>query len=436
MEILLSKSSMPIIKYIAQLLGWLMNGLYELIDRIGIPNIGIAIILYTIVVYLCMTPLQIKQQKSSKMMSIVQPEISAIQKKYRGKRDQVSQMKMQQEIQSVYSKYGVSMSGNCLPLLIQLPLLFALYQVIYKIPGYISKVYAIFTDLATKLLNTGGIQETLTQFATDNKISNTFSSGVTMTNLTDFLYLLKPTQWTALQSVFSDGQIQSLIQSTAAKSQEVNTFFGINISMSPLDTIKMGASTGKILLVIAAILVPVLAWFSQWLNYKLMPQQVNNASVGDGMQNSMKGMNMIMPIFSAFLCISFSMGIGIYWIAGAAVRCVQQVVINRRLSKLSIEDLIEINRKKQEKKMAKKGYTAQQISQTASKNIKHIDNQRKKVNGNYVDQKEKEAPDYYEKSKNARPDSITARANMVRRYEEKNGKTNGKSGGSNNKKKK
>ena len=112
-----------------------MNGIYIVLDAIGIPNIGLAIIFYTIIVYMLMTPLQVKQQKMSKMMSVVQPEMQKVQKKYQGKRDQASQMKMQEETMAIYQKYGVSPTGSCLPLLIQMPLLFALYQVIYHIPG-------------------------------------------------------------------------------------------------------------------------------------------------------------------------------------------------------------------------------------------------------------------------------------------------------------
>ena len=130
MEILLSVSTTPVIGWIAQLLGWIMNGIYWVLDAISIPNVGIAIILYTIITYLLLTPLQIKQQKMSKMMTIIQPEMQKIQKKYQGKRDQASQMKMQEETMALQQKYGISPMGSCLPMLIQLPILFGLYQVI------------------------------------------------------------------------------------------------------------------------------------------------------------------------------------------------------------------------------------------------------------------------------------------------------------------
>ena len=97
-------------------------------------------------------------------------------------------------------------------------------------------------------------------------------------------------------SAFSD--FKSTIEQTAAQSQRVNMFAGINISESPWDVIQNGIQTGAWLLVIIAVLVPVLAWFTQWLNYKLMPQQAS-ANGQDSMQSSMRTMNTIMPIFSA-----------------------------------------------------------------------------------------------------------------------------------------
>ena len=85
MDIVLSKSTWPIIGWVCQILGWLINGIYFCLEKIGIPNIGIAIILYTIIIYLVLTPLQIKQQKMSKMMSVMQPDLQRIEKKYQNR---------------------------------------------------------------------------------------------------------------------------------------------------------------------------------------------------------------------------------------------------------------------------------------------------------------------------------------------------------------
>ena len=122
----------PIAKYI---LGPILNGIFSLLDLIKLPNVGVAIILFTIVIYLLLLPLTIKQQKFSKLQAKMQPELKAIQDKYKNKKDQDSQMAMNQETQAVYNKYGVSPMGSCVQLLIQMPILFALYRVIYSIPA-------------------------------------------------------------------------------------------------------------------------------------------------------------------------------------------------------------------------------------------------------------------------------------------------------------
>lgn len=110
---------------------WVIN------NTIGIHNTGLCIILFTIVVYLLMYPLNSKQQKSSRLMNKINPEIKAIQKKYKGKTDQASQMKMNQETQEVYAKYGISPFSGCLPLLVTLPIMWCLYRVILNITDYI-----------------------------------------------------------------------------------------------------------------------------------------------------------------------------------------------------------------------------------------------------------------------------------------------------------
>ena len=97
--ILATKSGTPIIGQIAVVMGWIMNGIYKILDMVGINNLGLCIIIFSILIYLFMTPLQIKQQKFSKLSAIMQPEIQKIQKKYQGKKDQESMMKMQEETQ-------------------------------------------------------------------------------------------------------------------------------------------------------------------------------------------------------------------------------------------------------------------------------------------------------------------------------------------------
>lgn len=115
--------------------------------KIGIPNIGLSIIIFTIIIYMALLPLTIRQQKFSKLQQKMQPELAKIQAKYKNRKDQESMMRMNEETQALYKKYGVSPMGSCAQLLIQMPILFALYRVIYKIPAYVGQVKDAFSRL-------------------------------------------------------------------------------------------------------------------------------------------------------------------------------------------------------------------------------------------------------------------------------------------------
>ena len=148
----------PVIKQISWLLGQVMNGIYNVLDAIGIQNIGVSIIIFTVIVYTLLIPLTIKQQKFSKMQSVMTPEIRKIQKKYEGKRDQASMLKQQEEMNAVYDKYGTKMSSGCLPSLIQMLFLFGLYPVVQNIPRYVDKVREVYMPLVDKIQSISGSQ--------------------------------------------------------------------------------------------------------------------------------------------------------------------------------------------------------------------------------------------------------------------------------------
>ena len=159
--ILLTQNSTPIFKYVVQILGFIMNLIFEFLDLIRIPNIGLSIILFTIVIYLLLMPLTIKQQRFSKLSAKMNPEIEAIRKKYQGKQDNESMLAMNQETKEIYAKYGVSPSGSCVQLLIQMPILFALYRVIYSMPAYVTKLGNAFGVLADKIMQASDGVETV-----------------------------------------------------------------------------------------------------------------------------------------------------------------------------------------------------------------------------------------------------------------------------------
>ena len=142
---------LPVIKQVSWILGQVMNGIYNVMSAIGIENIGVSIIIFTIIVYTLLMPLTIKQQKFSKMQAVMQPEMQKIQKKYAGKKDQVSLQKQQDEMNNLYEKYGVKMSSGCLPSLMQLVILFGLYPVVQNIPEYVTKVRNVYQPLVEQI---------------------------------------------------------------------------------------------------------------------------------------------------------------------------------------------------------------------------------------------------------------------------------------------
>ena len=418
--ILATKSGTPIIGQIAVVMGWIMNAIYKVLDMVGIQNLGLCIIIFSILIYLCMTPLQIKQQKFSKLSAIMQPEIQKIQKKYQGKKDQDSMMKMQEETQAVYQKYGVSATGSCVQLAIQMPILFALYQVIQNIPAYVGSVYNVFNGVCTKILAVDGFTDIINNFIADNKMTRVRQVTDNADSIVDFLYALSPSQWKSLQDISQFSGFSDQISKTASEIQKMQTFGVLNIADQPLSYIK----TGSLILIIAALAIPLLSWATQMLNLKLMPQAAtqNGNDDNNAMASSMKTMNTVMPLMSAFFCFTFPVGLGIYWIASAVVRSIQQLLINRHLNKMNIDDLVNENMRKMEAKRAKEGLPPQKITNQAHQSARNINKVEKGMSGTDEANRAKKVEEAYKNASHAKAGSITAKANLVRDFEERNKK--------------
>ena len=294
--------------------------------------------------------------------------------------------KMQEETQLVYQKYGVSPTGSCVQLLIQFPVLMALWQVIYKIPGYVGSVKNVFTGLVDQITSVSGYTDLIQSFITDNKMTRVqlaLDNGkATSNSVIDFLYALSPSQWKDLASMDQFKGFADTINTTSAEISKMQNFCGLNIADQPLNYIKAAFEGASIALAIAALLIPILAWATQVLNYKLMPQATSSAEGAvDTMQASMKTMNTVMPLMSAVFCFTFPVGLGIYWIASAVVRSIQQILINRHLNKMNIDDLVNENMKKMEAKRAKEGLPPQKITNQAHQSVKNINKIDKGMSG-------------------------------------------------------
>ena len=403
---------------VAKILGWIMNAIFNLMDSLfGIQNVGLSIILFTIVVYMCMLPLTYKQQKFSKMSAKMNPEIKAVQKKYAGKQDQASMLAMQDETKAIYAKYGVSPSGSCVQLLIQMPILFALYRVIYSVPAYISSVKEAFMPLVDKLLMMDGAVEYMTEIGTGLGVSKKLDFTAANT-FVDVLNKFQSAEWADLAVKYPE--LSDLIVNTQAEIDQMNTFLGINIAYSPSNLLK----TGSIALMIGAIAIPVLAALTQWLNTKLMPQPAASENADDAMSQSMKQMNLMMPLMSAVFCFTLPSGMGLYWIASALVRSVQQFILNKHFDKIDLDELIAKNLEKVNEKRAKQGLPPQKLNEKAIRaaqmQTKPVDEEKAAAKRALNQENIKKATAFY--NENAKPGSLASKANMVRKFEEKNTK--------------
>lgn len=417
-EIILTQYSGKIIGPIAKLIGYIMNYLYMFLDNVfGIQNIGLCIILFTIIIYMLMLPLTYKQQKFSKLSQKMQPEIQAIQKKYKNKKDQASMVKMNEETQEVYQKYGVSPTGSCLQMLIQMPILFAMYRVVYNIPAYVSSVKEVYTPLVDKITDISGYQGIVEKFVGDVGVRPmyglNFDTAASASNsIIDVLYALPSHGWDMLKDTFTG--LTDIIASTAESVAHLNNFLGINIANSPWGLIKNGWSEKDFIIIIGALMVPLISYTTQVINIKLMPTA--GGGDNDAMAKQMKTMNTMMPLFSLFMVFSLPVGLGIYWIAGSVVRSAQQLIVNKRMQNLDLDDIIRKNQAKVKKKQEKKGIYEKQISNAAKINARKIPEPVS------TEEKEEKIRATAESARNAKKGSLLEKANMVRDFNERNNK--------------
>lgn len=398
---------------IATVLGYVMDILFRFTSSFGVFNVGLCIILFTIVMKTLMIPLTIKQQKTTKLMSVMNPEIQAIQKKYKGKSDQECMQRQNVEIQAVYEKYGTSMTGGCLPLLIQMPILLALYRVIYNIPAYVPSVRVYFDNVVTPLMGQADYAQKLQEITNIATACGGKLDKFDFTNanrLVDMLYKFSTAQWGELQSLFP--AISDVIGQNAAVVERMNTFLGLNMAEAPGWVPSF------------AWIIPVLAAVSQWFSTKLMSgnQPSTSADAENPMAQSMKTMTTTMPLFSAFICITMPAGLGIYWIATSVVTIIQQLIVNAYMDKVNIDDMIAKNLEKVNKKRAKQGLPPAKVTQNATASLKAIKAEEEKEKAAEEVKKEKIAKQIEESSKyyntNAKPGSLASKAAMVQKYNE------------------
>lgn len=344
---------------ICWLFGKIFDLMYKLIEiisnsmGIGYVNLSICVILFTFFIRACLFPLNFKQQKSSKIMSFIQPEINKATKKYNNKTDQESLMKKQQETQKIQKKYGVSLTSGCLPTLIQLPVFYGLYRVIQNIPAYVGDMKGKYSNIVDILSTKTGYIQAISDVAKESKVSTvstalkTMGDEPTKNQIIDVLDKFAQSDWENLIKNLGLSN-NSDLSNYVKQINDMNQFlFGLNIADAP--GLKLSA----------ALIVPILSAILQFVSSKISMSASNtNANSNDptaAQANSM--MNMMtygMPLMSLFICINLPIAIGLYWIIGSVITIITQLIINNYYKKCDKEAVLEKCRVKAAKKQAKK----------------------------------------------------------------------------------
>ena len=417
---LLTQSTTPIIGWIATLLGYVMELIYKVLDSVGIQNIGLCIIIFTIFVRLLMLPMTFKQQKFTKINQIMQPEIAKIQKKYRNKKDQASMVKQNEEIQAVYEKYGVSPTGGCLQLIIQFPVLLALYQVIRKIPAYIPQVKATYMTAVTAISGQAGYIGKINKIAEGLKSSYVTELGkdASPDQVIDVLNYFTADAWDKLAAAFPS--VSSVVENVSHEITSINDFvLGINVAQTPGLHISV------------YLIIPILAALFQYLSAKTMQQPQTDGN--DQMASMNKSMTYMMPLMSLYFCIIMPAGLGIYWVTSALFQCIQQVAINAYMNHADIDKMVAKNRAKAEKKKAKgKKSFMEKLTQTSAKaeaakeEYEQRSNTMREISTMNLKKINSKAEDQYENIDTSTLGEIGKKAYLVSQYEKEHNTRGGK----------
>lgn len=316
----------PIAIFLGKFYDMLFNGIY---GSVSAGALGIAIIVFTLIVKLILFPLMMKQQKSSFKMQQLQPEMNKIRDKYKGKTDTLSQQKMALELQDFQKKNGVHLMGGCLPLLIQLPILYALYYIFQNAYAYVDVIGQNYTDIANVIVDVPAQlrMDVFAPYAQD--LVNTYKNlgTIDISNVNDVVMLVANIKADAWQNI-----TQALGESGNALLPLLDTKNNIETFL----TIPLVSRSG---LTFPSVLVPIAAGLTTYLQSKIMMAMTNPAAsaVNDqaaAMTNSMnKTMLYFMPIMMAFFCINVPAGLGVYWTISNIFGILQQVFLRKVYSK-------------------------------------------------------------------------------------------------------
>lgn len=350
--IILAATSSWILKPFAYLLSWIFNGLFYLISQIMTHQaLAITIILFTFIVRALMMPLMLKQQRSSRRMARLQPKVEKIQQKYKNKKDPEAQQKMNMEIQQLYSENKANPMSGCLPLLIQMPILFALFEILRNVPFYVNQIGDLYTSMAATVQGISGYQDVMNAETYKTVVSGIRNfDAATTDGVIDFLSHMTRANWQEFMQTLgltSNEAFQALYE----KANAYNTFgagaLTFNLSENP------GWKLWGILFPIVSGATTFLSsWLVQRANDKRQKMMNPDGTITQ-QQQSMKYMTYIFPFMTAWFTASMPLGLGLYWIAGNIFSILSQYISDAIIDKEEYREALKRRDELIEKKKAR-----------------------------------------------------------------------------------
>ena len=321
-------------------LGWIIEISYRFTH-----NYAIALFIFALVLQIVLFPLGIKQQKNSVKQASLRPKEMAIRKKYAGRNDKPTQQKLNEEIMELYQRENFNPMGGCLPMLIQLPILFSLYNVVISplkyICGFGAETIKNIQLKVYEILQAKGIEG-----------FEAFAEGKTVSQI-NLITKMRELGLTNFVGENGEAITESVLPDF--------TIFGgkLDLSMIPIQHL------WSILLLIPALTL-VVTYGSTWISRKLMynpnPEAQNDIS--------MKIMNLSMPLLSVYISFTVPATIGLYWIFRSILGVLQQLALSKMfpIPKFSEEDYKAAEREANFKALSKNQQKKQKV-----RSLHHID---------------------------------------------------------------
>ncbi len=334
--------------FIMSILGWILSFLFSIVH-----NYGIAIILFTVLIKLLLFPMELKQKRSMSKTQKIQPLLMEVQKKYANDKEKLSQ-----ETMKLYKKYGISPMSGCLPMLIQLPIIFALFYVIRKPLIYMvgiefSETWRIAEAFEYWVANIASPEQLAT---VPQAIKDAVANG---NNLVSGSNLFGNYEINIAEIIANNPEILNhrfIVEhwgTSGIPSVDFN-FLGMNLAKAPSFGAIIGLFSGNVPPVGTMLLwiIPLASGASAFMSARLAsekkPKEQKNVILAEnekpqntgGGGEAMKSMSKIMPIFSVVFAFSLPAGVGLYWTTSNLIQIASHIIVKKHFDvDISLEEL-------------------------------------------------------------------------------------------------